>query len=180
MTGLTPQHPTILMNRLLFLLALFTLSASAQEKIYLAADETEALLAKEGQKVVVYGETKGSGKSGSGTNFVNFRGAAFFLVTFKSDLAHFPDGEPADLYEGKRIAVEGALSIYQGKPQIKLTEPAQVTLLAPDAVFPPPSETKEKPKEKPADSTPPKAGNPSPSGGAPASPRRKSPFDRSE
>ncbi len=101
------------------------------------------LIAKEGQKVVVHGETKGSGRSASGTNFVNFKDAVFSLVTFKSDLGQFPDGEPAEAYEGKRIAVEGSISLYQGKPQIKLTDPKQVTVLAPDAVFPPPAETKE-------------------------------------
>lgn len=150
----------------------------ADEKLYLAANETEALVAKEGQKVVVHGRTKGSGKSGSGTNFVNFDGAEFFLVTFKSDLTRFPDGEPADVYEGKRLAVEGAVSIYQGKPQIKLTDPKQVALLEDDAVFPPPSENKEAPaasaKPMPEEKTDP-AGEP-----APEAPKRKPPVDPSE
>jgi hypothetical protein len=164
-----------------FSLALFALfaqaAASGDEMLYLAAGDTEALLAKEGQKVIVHGEATGSKKSASGTNFVNFKDADFFLVTFKSDLPQFPEGEPTDLYEGKRLAVEGAVSIYQGKPQIKLTDPKQVTILAADAVFPPPAEAKpgsgapaKVMTEKPAPETAP----------APEAPKRKPPVDPSE
>lgn len=160
-----------------FHLVLLAATASAQDKLYLAATETEALIAKEGQKVVVHGETKGSGKSASGTNFVNFKDAVFFLVTFKSDLGQFPDGEPAEAYEGKRLAVEGSISLYQGKPQIKLTDPKQVTVLAPDAVFPPLAETREAPAApgKPAMEKPAPAESP-----GTEAPKRKPPVDPSE
>jgi len=165
--------------RFLVISALFLASAPSrgQDTIYLEATANEDLKAKEGQKVVVHGVIEGSGKSASGTNFVNFKGAEFFLVTFKSDLGPFADGEPADLYEGKRIAVEGPISIYQGKPQIKLTDPAQVTILAPDAVFPPPQEKKE------ASAAPAKA-MPEQTAAAnkpvPGEPKRKPPVDPSE
>lgn len=150
--------------------------AEGEDTLYLAAGETEALLAKEGQKVVVYGEATGSKKSASGTNFVNFRDAVFFLVTFKSDLGQFPEGEPSDVFEGKRIAVEGAVAIYQGKPQIKLTDPKQVTILAPDAVFPPPVKM-----VAPVEPVKPTAENPAPeSGAAPEAPKRKPPVDPAE
>lgn len=152
-------------------------AASGDEKLYLAASDTEGLLAKEGQKVIVHGEVMGSKKSASGTNFVNFKDATFFLVTFKSDLPQFPEGEPTDLFEGKRLAVEGAVSIYQGKPQIKLTDPKQVTLLAPDAVFPPPAEA----KPEPAAPTKVMAEKPAPeSAPVPETPKRKPPVDPSE
>lgn len=119
--------------------AVFSLaSITADEILYLPATATEELKAKEGQAVTVHGEVGESAKSASGTNFVNFKDAEFFLVTFKSDLHQFPEGEPADVYKGKRLAIEGTVSIYQGKPQIKLTKPEQVTEIAPDAVFPPP------------------------------------------
>ncbi len=162
-------------------MALFALlahvAASGDDKLYLAAGDTEALLAKEGQKVVVHGESMGSKKSASGTNFVNFKDATFFLVTFKSDLPQFSEGEPADLYDGKRLAVEGAVAIYQGKPQIKLTDPKQVTILAADAVFPPPAGAKPESAapakvmtEKPEPETAP----------APETPKRKPPVDPAE
>lgn len=165
--------------RLLILSMLaFSFALKAEEtKIYLAATETEALMAKEGQKIVVYGETENSGTSPTGTNFVNFKGSEFFLVTFKSDLTQFPEGEPSKTYEGKRLAVEGAISIYQEKPQIKLTRPDQITILEPEEVFPPvqeekkeatkeekPTEVMEKPEEAPVKEEP----------------KRKPPVDASE
>ncbi len=159
------------MTKPLLILALISaLPCLAQETvhpaapIYMEATETEALMAKDGQKVVVYGNTKSSGKSGSGTNFVNFEDADFYLITFKSDLTEFKEGEPVDLYDGKRIAVTGVISVYKGKPQIKLTDPSTVQILEADAVFPPKvedggkdakpaapaAEKKAKPETKPA------------------------------
>jgi len=132
-----------------FLLLLGTVAAEEDGEIYLAANQTTELIAKEGQKVIVHGETEGSSKSASGTNFVNFKGSEFFLVTFKSDLKPFQETEPHLAYDKKRLAVEGTIALYQGKPQIKLTDPKQVTVLAPDAVFPPPV-VKEKEGETPA------------------------------
>jgi len=132
-----------------FLLLLGTVGAEEEAKIYFEASQTKELIAKEGQKVIVHGETEGSSKSASGTNFVNFKGSEFFLVTFKSDLEPFQETEPHLAYDKKRLAVEGTIALYQGKPQIKLTDPKQVTVLAPDAVFPPPVE-KVKEGETPA------------------------------
>jgi len=120
--------------------------------IYLAADKTEELMAKDGQKITVYGVTHGSGKSSSGMNFVNFKGAEFYLVTFKSDVDEFEDGEPADIYDEKRLAVTGLVSIYKEKPQIKLTSPDQVRILEEGEEFPPPGAAKageERGEEKP-------------------------------
>lgn len=122
--------------------------AQASDKIYIDAVKTDDLMAKEGQKVVVYGNTKDSGKSGSGMNFVNFDGAEFYLVTFKSDLKGFKDGEPSDIFDEKRIAVEGVVSVYKGKPQIKLTDPDMVTILGEEDVFPPVAAAKKSMKKE--------------------------------
>ncbi len=158
------------------LLALLPLVATGEEKIYLEASDLEALRAKEGQAVVVHGETAGSGKTPSGKNVVRFKGSEFSLVAFKSDLKHFPDGEPAELYEAKRLAVEGTISIYQGKPQIKLTTPAQVSILDPEAVFPP------RPSPPEASVAPAGGGptTPATTPPLPAEPKRKPPVDASE
>lgn len=147
------------------LLARTSLITAEENKIYLDASESEAISAKEGQAVIVYGVTSGSGKSASGTNFVRFGESAFYLVTFKSDLDPFTEGEPYEIYEGKRLAIEGIISLYQNKPQIKLTSPKQVTILADDAVYPPvttpttkaPTVTKssEEPTPPPAETTTP-------------------------
>ena len=166
--------------RLLFAAGFILISAAAdgEEKIYLEASKTAELIAKEGQKIVVYGETEGSDKSASGTNFVNFKGADFFLVTFKSDLKQFKEGEPHALYDGKRVAVEGAISIYQGKPQIKLSEPEQITVLAVDAIFPPPAAPKKGSEVADPKMKKEKAGIPTTP--APEEPKRKPPVDPAE
>lgn len=145
--------------------------------IYLQANQTAALIAKEGQKVVVYGETGGSAKSASGTNFVNFKESEFCLVTFKSDLGPFPKEEPYLAYDNKRLAVAGVITLYQSKPQIKLTDPKQVTILAPDAVFPPPVR-KEKKRDVPTVSS--KDKTKPPAGPAPEPAKPKPPVDASE
>jgi len=119
------------------LLAQAAFAADEQAKIYLDAADSEAIASREGKAVIVYGVVSGSLKSPSGTNFVHFGDSDFYLVTFKSDLDPFTKGEPHQAYEGKRLAIEGTISIYQNKPQIKLTSPEQVTVLAEDAVYPP-------------------------------------------
>ncbi|MEM7696976.1 MAG: hypothetical protein AAF236_01065 [Verrucomicrobiota bacterium] len=168
-----------LISSLVLLSAVITLTGRSQDAIYIGAQETSELMSKEGQKVIVYGETEDSGKSGSGTNFVNFAGAEFYLVTFKSDLPQFPDGEPADLFDGKRIAVTGAISVYQEKPQIKLVSPDQIEILEPDATFPPPAAAspvamqEEEAPSKTAESEPEKPAEPE-------EPVRKPPVDASE
>lgn len=150
----------------------------ADDRIYLAADSTEELIAKEGQIVVVYGETENSAKVSSGTNFVNFKRADFSLVTFKSDLDQFQDGEPHELYDGKRIAVEGLVSIYRDKPQIKLTSPKQVAILEPDDEFPPKA-VEMKPPETVAEAKPAKEKKPEEKS-EPEPEKRKPPVDASE
>ena len=115
---------------------------AAAAAIYISADDTDALKAKEGQKITVYGNTSGSGKSQSGTNFVNFKGAEFYLITFASDLDQFTEGEPHEVYDEQRIAVTGTLTIYKDKPQIKLTEPGMIQVIAEGETFPPKMEEK--------------------------------------
>lgn len=154
-----------------------TISLSGSDVIYLEASATADLSAKEGQKVVVYGETTGSEKNASGTNFVRFKGAEFLLVTFKTDLEPFQSGEPYTIYDGKRLAVEGIVSIYQGIPQIKLTQPGQITLLEPEAIFPPvPEKEKSAPEPKPEMTA---KENPTEEP-APTEPKRKPPVDSTE
>jgi len=107
------------------------------ESVIVSASETDRLVELDGRKAVVHGNVESTGKSPGGTNFVNFRGSEFSLVTFRSDLDQFPEGEPSELYDGRRLVVEGVVAIYQGKPQIKLTSPAQVRFLGEDEEFPP-------------------------------------------
>ncbi len=97
------------------------------------ASDSPAIAAKEGQKITVRGVVSSVRKSRGGTNFINFADSEFYLVTFKSDLQAFDKGEPADLFRGKHLAVTGVVSIYQGKPQMKLNHPGMVEVVDPDA-----------------------------------------------
>jgi len=117
---------------------------SAAPPVFEASD-TAAITAKDGQKVTVRGVVSTVRKSRGGTNFINFAGSEFYLVTFKSDLQAFENGEPADLFSGKHLAVTGVVSIYQGKPQMKLNRPDMVRIVDPDA-----------PGEEPVEPTAPK------------------------
>lgn len=166
------------MNRLVVVLALAfsCVPSQADDMIYLAATETKALTAKEGHKVTVYGESTGSAKQPTGTNFVNFEGAEFYLVTFKTDLDQFDEGEPAEIYDGQRLAVSGVMSVYQGKPQFKLTSPDQVRILGKDEVFPPEVKDDAPVKKVVVNESPVKKEAES----APEEPKRKPPVDPSE
>ena len=121
-----------LFHRIFAPLLAIAAAAPAQDEALpiFSASATDDLKAKEGQKVIVFGESAKSGKSQSGINFVNFKNAEFTLVTFKDELKHFKSGEPADVYDGKRLAVTGVISVYNKKPQIKLSDPAQVRVLS--------------------------------------------------
>ncbi len=101
--------------------------------------QIEKIRVAEGKVVKVRGLVERTGKSrGSGINFLNFPGGQFTAVVFAKSLKHFPDGEPADLFEGKLVEVSGAVTMYEGKPQIVLERPAQIVVLDPETRKPPP------------------------------------------
>lgn len=102
------------------------------------ASDTQSIIAKSGQKITVRGTVSSVRKSNSGTNFVNFENSEFYMVTFKSDLPAFTKGEPADLYQGKYLAVTGVISLYNGKAQIKLNHPSMVKIIGKGEPFPEP------------------------------------------
>lgn len=149
---MSPLRVSVLL--LLIVADLLTLSGE-EEALYFSVSETEAILAQEGHRVIIYGWIGETKKSAAGTNYLSFRDGSISLVTFKSDLKQFPEGEPADLYAGQRLAVRGVVSMYRGKPQIKLTDPAQVTRLAAEDVFPPVTAPSADTKDKSAATPPP-------------------------
>ncbi len=103
--------------------------------VFEAADG-QAITAKLGQRITVRGTVTEVRKTSSGTNFINFENSDFYLVTFKSDLTAFEKGEPAELYQGKHLAVTGVVSTYKGKPQMKLAHPDMVKIITGDAPLP--------------------------------------------
>ncbi len=81
-----------------------------------------------GSEVTVVGHVSRATKSGSGHQFLNFQASELSVVCFKDDLGSFTKGQPADLYKGKRVEVQGKLELYKNKLQIKLREPSQIRL----------------------------------------------------
>lgn len=131
---------------------LLPLLAAAQdgEIPTLAATDTSELMAQEGQKVRVTGFIGSTGKSPTGIHFLNFAGSEFQCVTFAREVSAFPDGAPADVFEGKQVAVVGELQVYRGSPQIRLESPDQIKITADSppekAPEPEPTETMETPE----------------------------------
>ncbi|NOY00014.1 MAG: hypothetical protein GXP30_09820 [Verrucomicrobia bacterium] len=142
------------MTRILtFILAVTCFTAIADDKgaspVFKASD-TKSITAKNGQKITVRGTVSTVRKSKGGANFINFANSEFYLITFSSDLSAFADGEPADLYQGKHLAVTGVVSIHKDKPQMKLLRPDMVKLISEDEPLSTPSitETHELSKQK--------------------------------
>ena len=96
----------------------------------IVASATKVLQNKEGQRITVTGKVSETGISSSGIHFVNFEASKFTLVTFAQDVPLFDEGGPAGLYAGKTIEVTGVIGLYKGQPQIKLTSPAMVKVIA--------------------------------------------------
>lgn len=96
----------------------------------IAASATKVLQTKEGQRITVTGKVSDTGISSSGIHFVNFESSKFTLVTFAQEVPLFDKGGPAGLYDGKTIEVTGVIELYKGQPQIKLTSPAMIKVIA--------------------------------------------------
>lgn len=81
------------------------------------------------KRVTVYGKIESTGTASSGHNFLNFYGKQVAVFCHKNDVAKFKAGKPAALYKGKDVEITGDLSLYQGKLQLKLTDPAHIKII---------------------------------------------------
>jgi len=130
-----------------FLLAIFCSAAAAEitgNSPTFKSSDSQSITAKDGQKITVHGIVSSVRKSKGGTNFINFENSDFYLIAFKSDLGAFEGGEPADLYQGKHLAVTGVVSIYNNKPQMKLLRPDMVKIVSEDEPIPTPDKAKKR------------------------------------
>ncbi len=84
-----------------------------------------------GQETTAKGKVAVGYKSRTGTIFLNFGGAypdqCFTATIFASDAGKFPPN-PNSYYEGKTVKVSGKIKLYEGKPEIILEEPSQITI----------------------------------------------------
>lgn len=82
-----------------------------------------------GERVTVSGVVAQVSASRKGHTYLNFGAAypnqVFAAVVFASDASQFPDLRSLN---GKRVAVTGLVKLYRGKPEIVLTDPADLRL----------------------------------------------------
>lgn len=102
-------------------LALTATSASAAT---IAPGQAEAHV---GQVATVEGQVDDVYTARSGVTFLDIGGRypnnAFAAVIFTDDADRFPD---AARLKGKIVDITGAIRLYQGRPEIVLTDPAQI------------------------------------------------------
>jgi DNA/RNA endonuclease YhcR with UshA esterase domain len=128
--------------------ALVVLPALLVTHMLSAEDEIKPItpaeaLTKVDQKVTVEMEVKSSG-GGNTSRYLNslpdYKDKNnFTVVILRSDLAGFKKlgiEDPADFYKGKTIQVTGAVSVYKGQVQIKVTDPSQIKVIDKEAARP--------------------------------------------
>lgn len=147
----SPTHPCAVVTLVAVLFHPFTgFSQSEEPEIpAVASSETAKLLSLEGKTVKVTGKIASAGKSKSGNQFLNFAGSEFVAVTFSSDVTKFPGGEPADVFDGKTVAITGPIKVYKGIPEIILGKPSMIKVIdASELVVPEPKPAEEEKEKK--------------------------------
>jgi DNA/RNA endonuclease YhcR with UshA esterase domain len=82
-----------------------------------------------GQTVTVEGAVSAATTARSGVTFIDIGGSypdnAFAAVIFADDAGKFPNIRALD---GKTVDVSGAVRLYKGKPEIIVSDPAQIKM----------------------------------------------------
>lgn len=101
----------------------------------LDASNVNQLISNKGKNVMVKGTVHSTHLTTSGKVFILNLGldykSCFRVKVFSSDFAKW-DGGPDKLksmYEGKRIGVEGEITIYDNLPEIKVNVPSKIRAL---------------------------------------------------
>ena len=98
------------------------------------ANNTVTLRGLVGRDVTAWGKVESTSQSkNSGHQFLKLVGSELSIICLKQDLANFTAGKPADLFRSRHIEITGRLERYNGRLQIKLTQPAQIKIVAPAA-----------------------------------------------
>src|SRR5262245_37176112 len=82
-----------------------------------------------GKETLVSGHIERTSRSSGGHHFLNFSSSELTIVCFQEHVRKFKDQPPADAYKNKDVEVRGKIELYQGKLQIKLTDPAQIRIV---------------------------------------------------
>jgi DNA/RNA endonuclease YhcR with UshA esterase domain len=112
-----------------------TAPASAPARI--SVKDTDALKAAVGKGVVVFGEISRVSPSPSGSlTFINFKDlqrgdfSAIIKKENKEALDKAFDGDVAKAIKGKSVELSGTVIDYQGRPEIDITKPEQLKIVA--------------------------------------------------
>ncbi len=97
----------------------------------LNSSDTEAIMARIGERVVVSGDVADTREWEGGITFINFVGSEFTTVCFKANYGRFGEPRPAERYRGKRLTIVGIIGLQKGVPQIELEGPTQVVSATP-------------------------------------------------
>ncbi len=105
--------------------------ATEDTPIRVLANDAPALRSLAGRNVTVYGRVTGTAVSdSSGHHFLNFANREFSVICFAADLGNFPEGKPAEVYQGRDVEIAGRLERYRDKLQIRLRDPAQIKIVS--------------------------------------------------
>lgn len=92
----------------------------------LESSDTEGIMARVGERVVVSGDVASTREWDGGITFINFVDSEFTSVCFESNYDRFGETRPAERYRATRLSIVGIISLHKGVPQIKLENPTQV------------------------------------------------------
>lgn len=106
-------------------------AADGETQQRVSAKDALALRALAGRQATVFGRVTGTNVANrSGHHFLDFENPGFTVICFASDLDKFSSGQPAERYRGRDVEITGLVERYRDKLQIRLREPAQITILA--------------------------------------------------
>ena len=103
--------------------------APKTKSVLVEVAETDKIAAQLGKWATVRCKVQRTGKSKANTQFLNFSNNKFVVVCFADALKLFDKGEPADLYNNKRIEIFGMIEQYKAQYQIKLRMPDQMKII---------------------------------------------------
>lgn len=93
------------------------------------AQNVAALRENMGKEVTVVGHVQRTGESRSGHQFLNFADSELTAVCYREQVTNFREGKPADVYRQKDVELTGKLELYDGKVQIRLSDPSQIRIV---------------------------------------------------
>ena len=105
------------------------------QEVPLEAGDSAALKAAMGRSVIVHGVLEKISVTSSGHRKVHFKDSSLFLYLTSSDFENGADWKLED-WIGKEVYAGGPVKSYFGKPQITLTDPAQIATAADQVKLP--------------------------------------------